>query len=107
MQREDYVMELQKHIDVDIYGACGQLSCPTRRGQHQGNCLKEVEKTHKFYLSFENSHCKVLYFCHCVFFFLLAGVFEQPRYPLSSPYRSRLERYEFGELRRCGELIPD
>merc|ERR1719195_1968471 len=58
MQREDYVMELQKHIDVDIYGACGQLSCPTRRGQHQGNCLKEVEKTHKFYLSFENSHCK-------------------------------------------------
>lgn len=26
--REDYVTELQKHIQVDIYGECGPLRCP-------------------------------------------------------------------------------
>ena len=54
-QREDYVEELRKYIHVDVYGACGDLSCPSRHGQV---CLKQIEKTHKFYLAFENSICQ-------------------------------------------------
>ncbi|XP_054156935.1 glycoprotein 3-alpha-L-fucosyltransferase A-like [Oppia nitens] len=51
--REQYVQELQKYIDVDIYGSCGQYSCP-----RDDSCLQMLEKKYKFYLSFENSLCK-------------------------------------------------
>lgn len=30
-RREDYVEELKKHIDVDVYGKCGQ-PCPNKKG---------------------------------------------------------------------------
>ena len=50
-EREKYVQELQKHIPVDIYGRCGNKNCPK-------DCKRQVEKSYKFYLSFENSWCK-------------------------------------------------
>ena len=53
-RREDYVKELQKHIPVDIYGACGNLTCAksTKRA-----CYRMIQETYKFHLSFENSLC--------------------------------------------------
>ena len=51
--RLSYAKELGKHIDVDIYGKCGSLSCP-----NVPDCLGVLNKTYKFYLSFENSNCK-------------------------------------------------
>jgi alpha-1,3-fucosyltransferase len=60
-QREAYVEELRKYIDVDIYGTCGngKFSCP-RHGMFysEPRCNKAIESTYKFYLSFENSICK-------------------------------------------------
>ncbi|KAK2143751.1 hypothetical protein LSH36_816g00037 [Paralvinella palmiformis] len=53
-QREDYVKELSKYIDVDIFGACGPYKCK-RSKTH--DCLNQWEKTYKFYLSFENNIC--------------------------------------------------
>ena len=59
--REEYVKELQKHIGVDIYGQCGNLTCPR---QNEGRwvsgpvCYEMIGKKYKFYLSFENSFCK-------------------------------------------------
>ena len=50
-----YVKELQKHIDVDIYGACGKLKCPRKNSTF---CYETLNKHYKFYLSFENSACK-------------------------------------------------
>ncbi|KAL4231565.1 Galactoside 3(4)-L-fucosyltransferase [Mactra antiquata] len=50
--REDYVRELQKYIDVHIYGACGSYTCD----KNDHNCLKTVIKTYKFVLSFENTY---------------------------------------------------
>ena len=48
--RHLYIKELSKYIDVDMYGACGNLSCPRHRGfQHY---LKLFERKYKFYLSF-------------------------------------------------------
>ncbi|CAG2173693.1 unnamed protein product [Oppiella nova] len=51
--REEYVRELAKFIDVDIYGRCGHYECP-----RDDSCLKMITKKYKFYLSFENSLCK-------------------------------------------------
>lgn len=51
--REHLASQIQKYIDVDIYGDCGTLKCPKNK-----NCLDMVEKKYMFYLSFENSYCK-------------------------------------------------
>jgi hypothetical protein len=49
-KREIYVKELQKYIDVDIFGECGPLNCSKNNA-----CYETVAKNYKFYLSFENS----------------------------------------------------
>ena len=57
-KREKYVRELQKYINVDIYGACGNMKCPKKWTQKDSGCMGMIGKTYKFYLAFENSLCK-------------------------------------------------
>ena len=61
-KRGDYVDEIKKYIDVDVFGKCGDLNCPIDKKWHQGlmhpDCYKMVEKKYKFYLSFESNACK-------------------------------------------------
>ena len=52
--RDGYVDELKKYIDVDIYGQCGSLLC----GLTSGSCFPYIYATYKFYLAFENSICQ-------------------------------------------------
>ena len=52
--RGAYVAELNKYIDVDIYGICGDKTCK-RTSQ---SCFQMLKRDYKFYLSFENSNCK-------------------------------------------------
>lgn len=52
-RREDYVAELSKYIQVDIYGKCGPLKCLTRNDKRCEVLLDE----YKFYLAMENSLC--------------------------------------------------
>lgn len=52
--RREYAMELSKHIEVDIYGACGPLKCSRR----DTKCFDMLNTDYKFYLSFENSNCR-------------------------------------------------
>lgn len=54
-RREDYVDELSKHIQVDIYGKCGKLRCATGK-THE--CYRDMARDYFFYLSFENSLCR-------------------------------------------------
>ncbi|XP_069107170.1 alpha-(1,3)-fucosyltransferase 7-like [Argopecten irradians] len=49
--REVYVKQLSKHVNVDIYGACGKLNCPYGK-------YKECIDRYRFYLSFENAICR-------------------------------------------------
>ncbi|XP_057376634.2 alpha-(1,3)-fucosyltransferase C-like [Daphnia carinata] len=57
-QRETYVKELSKYIDVEIYGRCGNLSCALDVLHHSDpQCYGMLESNYKFYLSFENSLC--------------------------------------------------
>lgn len=51
-KRHDYVREMRKFIDVDIYGGCG-----TPCSKQNGKCTDALSTTYKFYLSFENSIC--------------------------------------------------
>ena len=55
-RRASYVRELQKYIDIDIYGNCGTLKCGNKRDR-QVECYDMIQKNYKFYLSFENSEC--------------------------------------------------
>ncbi|KAG8180692.1 hypothetical protein JTE90_006250 [Oedothorax gibbosus] len=53
-RREEYVKELEKYIDVEIYGLCGRATCPENKTDE---CLENFSKKFFFYLSFENSIC--------------------------------------------------
>uniref|UniRef100_A0A5S6Q107 Fucosyltransferase n=1 Tax=Trichuris muris TaxID=70415 RepID=A0A5S6Q107_TRIMR len=53
-QREAYVRELAKYVEVDVYGGCGRHRC--RRGSSA--CWEMLAKKYKFYLAFENSNCR-------------------------------------------------
>ena len=55
--REGYVEELRKHINIDIFGSCyeGSKSCAK---DVSNDCWDFIASSYKFYLSFENSLCK-------------------------------------------------
>ncbi|XP_076444061.1 alpha-(1,3)-fucosyltransferase C-like [Babylonia areolata] len=52
--REQYVSAMRKHIDIDVYGDCGQFVCP---GLAEEKCFRFLNDTYYFYLAFENSFC--------------------------------------------------
>ncbi|XP_013417303.1 alpha-(1,3)-fucosyltransferase C [Lingula anatina] len=54
-RREQFVMELQKYIKVDIIGACGNDICAKENMEY---CNSLVNREYKFYLAFENSFSK-------------------------------------------------
>ena len=54
-RRDDYIRELSRHVQVDVYGACGNRQCP--RGD-DSRCFQEISSTYKFYLAFESSICE-------------------------------------------------
>ncbi|KAG0723819.1 Alpha-(1,3)-fucosyltransferase C [Chionoecetes opilio] len=53
--RESLVMSLKKRLSVDVYGYCGPLKCDKK---NTGDCYNMLNKTYKFYFSFENSLCQ-------------------------------------------------
>ena len=55
--REKVISILSKLINIDIYGRCGPLKC--NKKLKDSSCYDAMNQTYKFYLSFENSLCKV------------------------------------------------
>jgi alpha-1,3-fucosyltransferase len=59
--REVIVREMQKHLPVDVYGGCGNSTCPSDNknsgSKRDVGCFAHIGKHYKFYLSFENSLC--------------------------------------------------
>ncbi|KAH9488240.1 hypothetical protein Btru_063892 [Bulinus truncatus] len=51
-RRKEYVKQMQKIIDIDIYGGCGK-PCP----ESGAMCSPEIPLNYRYYLSFENSLC--------------------------------------------------
>ncbi|XP_059139016.1 alpha-(1,3)-fucosyltransferase C-like [Physella acuta] len=54
-KRDKYIAELQKYIPVDVYGRCGNFSCPRAEDD---KCFQNIDTNYKFYLSFESSMCE-------------------------------------------------
>ena len=54
-RREWYVKELQKYVDIDVYGACGDMECSKDDYLY---CFSKFEKEYRFYIAMENNHCK-------------------------------------------------
>ncbi|ELU06051.1 hypothetical protein CAPTEDRAFT_76756, partial [Capitella teleta] len=59
--REYYVREMQKYIDVDIYGECGNGNVCGEYKELRQDCVQQFIGKYKFYLSFENSFCDDYY----------------------------------------------
>ncbi|XP_060078748.1 glycoprotein 3-alpha-L-fucosyltransferase A-like [Ylistrum balloti] len=56
--RMNYVHELQKYIDIHVYGACGDGSHQCDRFENQTACIETLRRHYKFYLAFENCNCR-------------------------------------------------
>lgn len=58
--RNEMVNIIKKYIQVDVYGACGTMSCPKEVGVDNSSedCRDMVGKTYKFYMALENSLCR-------------------------------------------------
>ncbi|KAK3103803.1 hypothetical protein FSP39_022022 [Pinctada imbricata] len=58
-KREEYVNIMQRVIEIDIYGKCGNLSCKNiiNLVDPKDECRTEKSMQYKFYLSFENALC--------------------------------------------------
>jgi hypothetical protein len=67
-KRELYVKELQKYIDVHVFGKCGQSQC-----SFHSQCYDMIAQNYQFYLSFENS---VSLFLLSFFFFAQPFIFN-------------------------------
>lgn len=52
--RATYANMLSKHVNLDIFGKCGNLSCPSKEWR---DCTTMVNKLYRYYLSLENSLC--------------------------------------------------
>ena len=55
-KRHNYVYELEKYVNVDVYGLCG-ISCP-KNDVGEERCYDQLDNDYRFYLAFENSNCK-------------------------------------------------
>ena len=52
-QRQNYIDELPKYIEVHVYGDCGTCECPSGDA-----CFDMLKGSYRFYLTFENCVCK-------------------------------------------------
>ncbi len=64
-KREEFAKELEKHIDVDVFGECGSKyknpgtdPCKgIKDWKNSAECNINLFNSYKFYLAFENSLC--------------------------------------------------
>ena len=58
-KRERYVKELQRYIDVDIYGSCGNATlCSANETDFDACFEQKIPLEYKFYLAFEENFCQ-------------------------------------------------
>ncbi|KAH8370402.1 hypothetical protein KR093_003321 [Drosophila rubida] len=106
--RLHYAHELQKHIEVDIYGACGNFKCPRSTADR---CFDILDNDYKFYLAFENSNCKDYitekFFVNALNRKVLPIVMgARPEdYEVSAPRRSYIHIDEFASPKELAEYL--
>ena len=56
-KREEYVVELSKYINVDVFGKCGNFTHKCHNYLN-GTCTNNMMEGYKFSFAAENSLCK-------------------------------------------------
>ncbi|XP_062615714.1 glycoprotein 3-alpha-L-fucosyltransferase A-like [Saccostrea cucullata] len=56
-RRKNYILDLKKYIQVDMFGSCGSAVCLSRT-PYLNECLRNFSRDYKFYFAFENNICK-------------------------------------------------
>jgi alpha-1,3-fucosyltransferase len=58
--RQDLVRLLQRYIQIDVYGECGNLTCPKTEDESNSSeeCRDMAGQNYKFYMALENSLCR-------------------------------------------------
>ncbi|KAK4885966.1 hypothetical protein RN001_002237 [Aquatica leii] len=106
-KRENIYRALRKYLEIDVYGQCGTLQCPKEDHSSSSNCYHLLETKYKFYLAFENSHCKD-YVTEKLFETLKRNVvpivYGEVNYQKISPPNSLIEISKFANLSKHQEL---
>ncbi|KAL1420688.1 hypothetical protein MTO96_004432 [Rhipicephalus appendiculatus] len=105
--REDFVAELRKYVDVDVYGECGDYECPKSRGDA---CYVDFESTYFYALAFENSIC-VDYVTEKLFnalrHYIVPVVFGGANYSDIAPPHSYIDALSFESPKRLAEYLKN
>lgn len=104
-KREEFVRELKKHIEVDVYGACGDRVCPKSRGSA---CYDDFEQTYFYILAFENSVCKDYVtekFFSALKYDMVPVVFGGANYSQIGPVQSYVDALAFRSPRELAEHL--
>ena len=99
-KREQYVQELQKYIQVDIYGRCGT--------KVTDNALYKLLPEYKFYLGFENALCKDYMtekFFHYFMYDLIVIVRGLTDYGKHLPNNTFINSADFSSIQSLGQYL--
>ncbi|CAN7950674.1 unnamed protein product, partial [Ixodes hexagonus] len=103
--RENYTEELRKHVQVDIYGDCGDHQCSK---ENYTACYREFERKYFFILAFENSICRDYVtekFFRALDFDLVPVVFGGANYSQIAPPGSYIDALSFRSPRDLAEYL--
>lgn len=104
-KREEYVQELKKHLDVDVYGSCGDHACPRTRGSA---CYNDFERTYFYMLAFENSICNdyaTEKFFSALKYDMVPVVFGGANYSQIGPAQSYVDALAFKSPKQLAEHL--
>lgn len=106
-RREDYVNELKRFVNVDIFGKCGNLRCPT---DQWSRCYEMLNQTYKFYLAFENSLCtdyvtEKVYGLLAQRINIIPIVYGHANYSLLLPPHSFIDAHAFATAKHLADYI--
>ncbi|GFY64662.1 alpha-(1,3)-fucosyltransferase C [Trichonephila inaurata madagascariensis] len=93
--REDYIKEMEKFMEVATFGECGVAVCPVNKTEE---CLNNFSKKFFFYLAFENAICDDYVtekFFRALKYNMIPVVFGGGKYSKISPPSSYIDAMEF------------
>ena len=103
-QREDFFQEVSRHISIDVYGKCGNLTCQPSNGPECDRILDD----YKFYIAAENSLCAD-YVTEKFYRALEAGVvpivFGGADYSAYAPPHSFIDALDFASPKDLAEYL--
>jgi alpha-1,3-fucosyltransferase len=101
-QRDEYIKELSRFVNVTIYGRCGS-KCP-----QSIDCKEMIGKKYKFYLAFENSICRDYItekFFNMLRYDIIPVVFGAGNYSLYVPRSAYINAMDFETPKHLADYL--